>query len=70
HNPTSYLRSRQIELGLRTITSTDARHSYETLSARKLGPEERNALATYLAHSLSTANANYVNITKDKIQAM
>ncbi|KAL3862912.1 hypothetical protein ACJMK2_004695 [Sinanodonta woodiana] len=70
HNPSSDLRSRQIELGLRNITSTDARHSYGTLSARKLGPEERNALATYLAHSLSTANANYVNITTDKIQAM
>ena len=55
------LRIQQVELCLQYITSTKACHSYETMSATMLNPEEHTALATYLAH---------MNITKDNIHAM
>ncbi|KAL3878067.1 hypothetical protein ACJMK2_035700 [Sinanodonta woodiana] len=69
-NPSQYLLTPQIQLDLTRIGSTAARHSFETSSATLLKPKERSLLATYLAHSLSTAETNYVDIKTEQIQAM
>ncbi|KAL3863009.1 hypothetical protein ACJMK2_004791, partial [Sinanodonta woodiana] len=69
-NPTQYLSDRQKELDLPRISPTDARHSFETSSVALLKPKQRITLATYLAHSLATADAHYIDINEEQTQHM